>query len=299
MYKFIALLYLMIQSIQVVDSFYSTRFSNTKLSVKQLPSLSTSTLTSTSLTSTTLSPISSLTKLLTPSNQIKIARISIISILGLTLIFTDSINQTIAILWESIRNNYYFRHDLFEPMVAVSSFFFWVHGFYIMEKSGLLDQYSISKRKVTRVNESGLSSWYSSWLFRELPLYLGPLYLLSIFFDAFKPRRMALLQAAPSIWTILGQIIGGLFFYDLFFFFTHLPLHSLGRRAFNFLHGRHHSNSEVRAVDTIKLTAIEEFIDVGCSIAALRLLHAHPLSRSLYNFVITGLLTELHCGYNH
>jgi sterol desaturase/sphingolipid hydroxylase (fatty acid hydroxylase superfamily) len=81
---------------------------------------------------------------------------------------------------------------------------------------------------------------------------------------------LALLQGPPSIWGIFGQIIGGLFFYDLFFFLTHFPLHSFGSRVFSLFHARHHSNSEVRAVDTIKLTAVEEFVDVACSIAALR-----------------------------
>jgi len=31
---------------------------------------------------------------------------------------------------------------------------------------------------------------------------------------------------------------------------------------------------------------------------ALRILNAHPISRTLYNVVITGLLSELHCGYD-
>jgi hypothetical protein len=39
-------------------------------------------------------------------------------------------------------------------------------------------------------------------------------------------------------------------------------------------------------------------IDVVCSIAALRAIRAHPLSRSLYNVVIVFLLAELHSGYD-
>jgi sterol desaturase/sphingolipid hydroxylase (fatty acid hydroxylase superfamily) len=48
----------------------------------------------------------------------------------------------------------------------------------------------------------------------------------------------------------------------------------------------------------VRLTVVEEVIDVMCSIAALRLLGAHPLSRCAYNVVITFLLVELHCGYD-
>lgn len=39
-------------------------------------------------------------------------------------------------------------------------------------------------------------------------------------------------------------------------------------------------------------------MDVGCSIAAVNLLGAHPMARALYNMVIVYLLVELHCGYN-
>ena len=35
-----------------------------------------------------------------------------------------------------------------------------------------------------------------------------------------------------------------------------------------------------------------------CSIMALRTMGAHPLSRGLYNFIITGMLVELHSGYD-
>lgn len=146
-------------------------------------------------------------------------------------------------------------------------------------------------------NDKNLTPWYSNWL-RELFVYIAPLYFLSVHFDAFKFRRMGLVQAAPSVWRILREILGGLFLYDLFFFFTHWPLHNLNGTIYKFMHHRHHSNKEVRASDTIKLTIVEEFVDVACSIAALRILNAHPVSRTLYNIVITGLLSELHCGYN-
>jgi sterol desaturase/sphingolipid hydroxylase (fatty acid hydroxylase superfamily) len=191
-------------------------------------------------------------------------------------------------------------HDLFEPFIAVSSFFVWIHSFYFAEKNlpGMI-QYRLSKNTtVSTTNDNSLSPWYSNWLFRELPLYLGPLYFLSIHFDAFKFRRMALSQSAPSIFRILREILGGLFLYDFFFFFTHFPLHNLGKTVYKHMHARHHSNKEVRAVDTIKLSTVEEFIDVACSIIGLRILNAHPISRTLYNIVITGLLAELHCGYD-
>jgi hypothetical protein len=37
-------------------------------------------------------------------------------------------------------------------------------------------------------------------------------------------------------------------------------------------------------------------LDVGCSIAALNVVKAHPLSRTIYNIVIVWLVIELHSG---
>ena len=62
--------------------------------------------------------------------------------------------------------------------------------------------------------------------------------------------------------------------------------------------GKHHSSPEVRSCDTVRLTPMEQTIDTICSIAGLRIMGAHPMSRSLYNLVITFLLTELHCGFD-
>ena len=62
-------------------------------------------------------------------------------------------------------------------------------------------------------------------------------------------------------------------------------------------HKKHHSTLNVRAIDTVRLTPGEEVLDVACSIAALNLLGAHPMSRCVYDVCIVYLLTELHSGY--
>jgi sterol desaturase/sphingolipid hydroxylase (fatty acid hydroxylase superfamily) len=46
-----------------------------------------------------------------------------------------------------------------------------------------------------------------------------------------------------------------------------------------------------------RLSGVEEVVDVGISILALNFLKCHPVSRTIYNLIITFLLTELHCGY--
>jgi hypothetical protein len=47
------------------------------------------------------------------------------------------------------------------------------------------------------------------------------------------------------------------------------------------------------------LTVLEQVLEVGFSIVAIRALKSHPVSRSIYNAIITFLLTELHCGVSY
>lgn len=229
------------------------------------------------------------------NKEVNLARIGVASLLLCMAAFTPQINAHIASGWEYIKVQGWFRHDMFEPMVAVCSFFLWIHLWMFQDmralngKNDKLLRWRISSTDVQ-------SKWYSGWWKKELPLYLVPLYLLSISFDAFAPRRMALLQAAPSVWRIFQEVGCGLFLYDFFFFISHFAMHRVP--GLDRFHSDHHIANEARASDTVRLTAVEEFTDVACSIAALRLMRAHPLSRACYNIVITGLLTELHCGYN-
>lgn len=236
-----------------------------------------------------------------------------LSTLALVFINQEFIDTTIAAIWDRLRSNHIFQHDMFEPAVAVTSFFVWVHLWYYAEMAGVKGQFPwLMKHKLSNIqnttmhantssklqNDNRLSNWYSNWWKFELPVYLLPLLALSVFFDAFACRRLALKQAAPTVWRIGREILGGLFFYDLFFWFTHMPLHRLSPWLYKHLHAKHHTTPEVRASDVVRLTAVEELIDVACSIAGLRILNAHPISRSIYNIIITGLLTELHCGYD-
>lgn len=66
--------------------------------------------------------------------------------------------------------------------------------------------------------------------------------------------------------------------------------------AFEVLHAKHHSKKVQRATEAMRLSVAEEVVDVSCSIAAVNLVQAHPLSRTIYNVVIVWLIIELHSG---
>jgi len=131
------------------------------------------------------------------------------------------------------------------------------------------------------------------WIF-ELPLYVLPLYV----WDICIPRRAAKIAAwqAPTALGVCKDVTSALLLYDLGFFVCHFLMHKI-KFLYKYVHSKHHITSEVRASDIVRLSFVEEIVDVGISILALNHLGCHPISRTLYNIIITFMLTELHCGF--
>jgi len=220
-----------------------------------------------------------------------------------------------------------FRHDHWEWMLAVSAFFVWIHGFWAADrlvieagkqgrvhpwrKFRLHDRFEAQKfrreqqRRLERGEDVDLdaqpnlvtkpSEWnWKAWIF-ELPLYFVPLFL----WDYFIPRRAAKIAVwgAPTTFQVCRDVTCGLLLYDLFFFCGHFLMHKVPF-IYNTVHKKHHINPECRAAEIVRLSFFEEVLEVGMSIVALNYLRAHPVSRSIYNVIITFLLTELHCGFD-
>jgi cholesterol 25-hydroxylase len=70
-----------------------------------------------------------------------------------------------------------------------------------------------------------------------------------------------------------------------------------GTTFYKSLHAIHHKFLPTTARETFRLSLTEVWVDTLISVAALNLIRAHPLSRSLYNICITYLLVELHCDH--
>jgi sterol desaturase/sphingolipid hydroxylase (fatty acid hydroxylase superfamily) len=220
-----------------------------------------------------------------------------------------------------------FRHDHWEWMLAVSAFFVWIHGFWAADrlvvqagkegrvhpwrKYRLQDRFEAQKfqREQARKAKRGElvdmnaqpnlvtkpSEWnWKAWIF-ELPLYVVPLFL----WDYFIPRRAAKIAtwSAPTAFQVCRDVSCGLLLYDAFFFCGHFLMHKIPF-IYNTVHKKHHTNPECRAAEIVRLSFVEEVLEVGMSIVALNYLGAHPVSRSIYNVIITFLLTELHCGFD-
>jgi sterol desaturase/sphingolipid hydroxylase (fatty acid hydroxylase superfamily) len=137
------------------------------------------------------------------------------------------------------------------------------------------------------------SKWHIGGYWGELWVYMVPLYI----WDKLDPRRHRLIArfGAPTTLQICRDVTLSLLMYDLLFFCGHVIMHKIpfiNRK----IHSKHHTTSEVRSGDTVRLSVIEQVMEVGFSIVAIRALTCHPVSRSIYNAIITFLLSELHCG---
>lgn len=251
--------------------------------------------------------------------------------------FAPLIDIQLIKLWSWLQNDTVsllprlFRHDHWEWAVAVWAFFFWIHGYWLVDRSiakadakgivhrwkkyRLQDQFEAEKfrrmqlrriEKSENDNGSGMileemkppvtkqHKWHLGfWLF-ELPLYCLPLYV----WDICIPRRAAKIAAwgPPNAFGICRDVTCALLLYDFGFFVCHYLMHKIPF-FYKYVHAKHHTTTEVRASDIVRLSGVEEVVDVGISILALNYLKCHPVSRTLYNVIITFLLTELHSGY--
>lgn len=177
------------------------------------------------------------------------------------------------------------KHDSFEPCVVMLTFtltlWSWV---FVKNYMPSMNKYKIRPHKFLL--------WEMEDYKWEFFGYIVPL----LVFDFFFPRRR-LVAYAPSFLRLCLEVIGCLIVYDALFFFAHLTMHKVPW-LYRYSHARHHDQSPVTAIDTIKLSASEQAVDVACSIAAVNAFGAHPLSRVVYNVIIIMLLCDLHCGYD-
>jgi sterol desaturase/sphingolipid hydroxylase (fatty acid hydroxylase superfamily) len=250
-----------------------------------------------------------------------------------SFIFRGAIDSKLAELWTFLMTSHsvwgrMFRSDHYEWMLAVGAFSIWIHGFWFADRAvrkaseqgrvhpwrkfRLQDRFEADKHRrmierrsgvgmelATHETESPLATKQSAWnnwgWLVELPVYCVPLFL----WDVLAPRRHRRLApfGAPTTMGIVGGIAGGLFLYDLLFFFGHVAMHKIPF-LYRTVHNKHHKTQEVRAAEIVRLGLVEEVLEVGFSIVALNLLGVHPFARSIYNCVITFLLTELHSGFD-
>ena len=250
----------------------------------------------------------------------------------LTLAFTilafknsTYLDETIDHIWRDVlQPSPYFRHDSFEVILSSLLFAFCTFCWFI------LDFYVPAAHTFRIVDSAGSNqSWKGreSALFQETLWYAVPW----ILFDAAVPRRHLLLaQSAepPTFFRIVQDLVCTLITYDVLFFIGHMAMHR-NRFLFRTVHSKHHTSgtrltllsssivqllfnwkpifsltimlyagANIRAIDAIRHTALDGFFDVICSVLALKIVRAHPMSRSIFNVIAIYLISEAHSGYD-
>lgn len=106
-------------------------------------------------------------------------------------------------------------------------------------------------------------------------------------------RRMPM--EAPSTATILTHLALSLVIYDVIFALLHYALHK-SAPLYKRLHSTHHEHGAIDTSVTLKMEIAERVVTVLAANESLKLLKAHPLTRSLFVFIFIFLLVENHSG---
>ena len=206
---------------------------------------------------------------------------------------SDNLTEVIRYLYEKyLFENVLFKHDSFEPCFAVTLFALNIGAWWLLDNISPTFYRALKPYRIDTSND--LSSWDDDKrISNETLWYILPL----LVFDYIYPRRV-LDPTPPSFPTLIVEVALCLILFDIFFFLGHFALHSIPSLPLSRIHTRHHSMKVIRAGDAIRHSFFDGSFDVLCSIAALNTVHAHPLSRSIYNICAIYFITEAHCGYN-
>lgn len=267
------------------------------------------------------------------NSEVSFWRAAALTFFSTLITYRSAIDIQLVHLWTFLTTSPHlvariFRTDSYEWVLAITCFSVYIHFFgygdravrradregriHPWKKYRLQDRYEadkhrrmMEKRALNGVDvstegvrpnlETQQSKWnYGAWMC-EFWVYALPL----LTWDILSPRRFRRIGAfaAPTTMQILGGVAGGLFLYDLMFFVGHFLMHKIPF-LYRTIHTKHHKTQEVRAAEIVRLSIAEEVLEVGFSIVALNLLSVHPFARSIYNIIITFLLTELHSGFD-
>jgi sterol desaturase/sphingolipid hydroxylase (fatty acid hydroxylase superfamily) len=207
-------------------------------------------------------------------------------LLSAVVINYSVLNNAMQSFYLSTAKLRFFQHYSFEPILSSFVFALNILMYFIIDKYiPRLHKYRIQKSDSMLAWKDRLRDGLSN----EVPWYLG---FWIPFGGIMKARRISF--QAPSLWRVGKEVFLGLLIYDFLFYIGHNCLH---RVPFLWnIHSKHHKMEIVRAGDSVRHTFLDGFWDVVCAVAALNILKAHALSRSLFNVVAISLIVEAHSG---
>lgn len=236
------------------------------------------------------SPIISPPRRITPDdfkNEVYISRAICFVLASVSVLNYSSANSALQSFYLFIAKLSFFQHYSFEPILASITFALNIAWYALIDyKIPALQKYRVQK-------SDSMLAWKNrlyDGLTHEVPWYLG---FWIPFGGIMKARKIS--PFPPTLMTVTTEVFLGLVIYDFLFFIGHNFLHKVPF-LYKAIHSKHHEMTTVRAGDSVRHTFLDGFWDVVCAVAALNLLKAHALSRSLFNIIAIGLIVEAHCG---
>ena len=221
--------------------------------------------------------------------EVAFSRIVALGIIFLCWYRVEELNEGVAFVWEKyLRTSEIFKHDSFEPLLSTVIF-----GV-VMSIWVVIDFYMpyFHRYRITRSDDVSAWKGRESAIWKETFWYISPWLVIDFFI-----KRRKLPMTAPTFPVLVWQICLALFMFDLFFFFGHKTFHA-SSFLYKHVHAVHHTAPIIRATDAIRHTFWDGTWDVICSVLALNLTRAHPLSRAIYNVIAISLISEAHSGMN-
>eukprot|EP00122_Pirum_gemmata_P006378 Pgem_evm1s5830 len=227
--------------------------------------------------------------------EVLFCRCVAIAVVLLCMLNIQYLDNTLSQMWIVCLNSSFFKWDTFEPAVVSITFTICLSTWRIVDQ--FIPPEWVRKYKLHDTTYDDLKGWWENpgdLVSTTIPQYVIPLLIIDYIF----PRREGWITAEPpTFYQVVTETIYMLFIYDLCFTMFHVLFHKIPF-LYKKVHAVHHCNPHTHAIETFRLTFIEQWIDIGCSILAVNLSKSHLLSRVFYNVLIVYLLTELHSGYN-
>ena len=107
----------------------------------------------------------------------------------------------------------------------------------------------------------------------------------------------AMPEDAPPVLTICFHIVGALVIFDVLFYVVHRTLHE-NPWLYHHIHRVHHNHHTVHTRVTNQLHFIERSLLLLCANIGLRVMHAHPFTRTIFVMVFVMWLIDNHTGYH-
>jgi sterol desaturase/sphingolipid hydroxylase (fatty acid hydroxylase superfamily) len=220
---------------------------------------------------------------------------------ALYILNPEPLDRLVATLWDLIYLWDVAQNPLFEAEVASAGFFIWIASFSCLHL--ILGEEKTKANRLDGQMPHDPFEWtrFENWhlWFNPLASYLGSIWLWLQIHD--KPPMPI---EAPSFGMLIGEVLFGVWLYDLCFFPIHYAMHRHELGKMRKVHGYHHRSGKttMNALETVQHSYIDGFLQVFVNIMVQQISPfggpKHVFSRLLHNLTVTYLLSEAHSGYD-